>query len=142
MNTRTLTIIGVILIAGIVVVAALSSNNGATLQGTNWEWNSMTETSPAAQSVVPNPSSYTITFNDDGTFNGQADCNLFSGTYTADNGQISLLMGPTTLAECGPDSIYNLYLMTLAVVDGYTLENGGLTLTFGDGAGEMMFKAP
>ena len=26
--------------------------------------------------------SYTITFNDDGTFNAQADCNQVGGTYT------------------------------------------------------------
>ena len=39
---------------------------------------------PAHQSAVPDPSSYTITFADDGTFNAKADCNTVNGTYTTD----------------------------------------------------------
>jgi len=145
MNRRIWTIIGVVVVAGVIVGAVMASRNaaqgGSTVQGTSWEWTAMTETAPASQSVVPNPASYTITFNNDGTLAGQADCNQFSGSYTVANGQISILLGPTTMAECGPESLYGIFLSKLPAVDGYSLQGNDLTLTFGGGAGELMFKA-
>ena len=141
MNNRIWIIIGVLVVAGIIAGVVIARNTGQGVQGT-WEWTAMKETEPMAQSVVPNPADYTITFKKDGTFTGQADCNQISGTYTAADGQASLVLGPTTLAECGPESLYDLFLATLAAVDGYIRAGNELTLTFGGGAGEMMFKAP
>lgn len=145
MNKRIWTIIGVVVVAGIIVGVVMASRNtgqgGSGVQGTSWEWVSMKENVPPAQSVVPNPSSYTITFNDDGTFTSQVDCNQVSGSYTASNGQISIAPGPSTMAECGPESLYNIFLANLATVDGYSLQGNNLSLTFGAGAGELMFKA-
>jgi len=146
MNKRTWIIIGVVVVAGIIVGTVMATRNtrqgGSVVQGTSWEWTAMKETSPASQSVVPNPASYTIIFNNDGTLTGQADCNQFSGSYTVANGQMSILLGPTTMAECGPESLYGIFLAKLPAVDGYSLQGNDLTLTFGGGAGEMMFKAP
>jgi len=138
-------IIGVVVVAGIIVGVVMASRKTgqdvSMLQGTSWEWTSMKETAPASQSIVPNPSSYTITFNNDGSMTGQADCNQFSGTYASANGQAGLQFGPITMAECGPTSLYGIYLSKLAAVDGYSLQGNDLTLTFDGGAGEMMFKA-
>jgi len=145
LNKRIWTIIGVVVVAGIIVGVVMVSRNtgqvGSTLQATSWEWTAMTETAPSSQSVVPNPASYTITFNNDGTMTGQADCNQFSGTYAAANGQAGFQFGPTTMAECGPESLYGTFLSKLASIDGYRLQGNELTLMFGGGAGEMMFKA-
>lgn len=145
MNKRIWIIVGIVVAAGITIGLVMASRNtgqsGATIQGTSWEWTAMKETAPASQSVVPNPASYIITFNNDGTMTGQADCNKFTGIYSAANGQAGLQFGPTTMAECGPESLYNIFLGNLASVDGYRLQGNELTLTFGGGAGEMMFKA-
>lgn len=145
MNKRIWIIIAVVAVAGIIVGAVMAARNtgqsGATIQGTSWEWTAMKESAPASQSVVPNPASYTITFSSDGSMTGQADCNKFSGTYTAANGQAGLQLGPTTMAECGPESLYGIFLSKLPAVDGYSRQGNELTLTFGGGAGEMIFKA-
>ncbi len=145
MNSRTWIIVGVILVAALVVGGVAAYRNtrqaGSSIQGPTWQWTSMRETAPASQSVVPNPANYTITFYNDGTFKSKVDCNQVSGTYTASNGQISISLGPSTMAECGPESQYNIFLAKLATVDGYNLQGDQLTLAFGAGAGEMMFKS-
>lgn len=133
-------VLGVVIIT-LVVVTWVGGREVSAIQGKTWEWVSMVEYSPNAQSIVPNPSSYTITFNKDGTFTGQADCNQFSGDYTMANGELSLSPGPSTLAECGPDSLYIMFQSNLAIADGYSLSGNELTITFGDGAGEMVFNA-
>lgn len=104
---------------------------------TTWEWQQLIETAPAAQSVVPDSENYTIVFNQDGIYNAKADCNMVSGAYEIDGNSLTLLPGPTTLAECGPDSSYDLYVGLLGQVNGYEMENDGLILTFG--AGQMIF---
>ena len=121
------------------MLTACSSGSPEELFDTTWEWQQLIETAPAAQSVVPDPENYTIVFNQDGIYNAKADCNMLSGAYEIEGNSITLLPGPSTLAECGPDSSYELYVGFLAQVDGYELENNRLILTFGNGAGQMIF---
>ena len=45
-----------------------------------WQWAELTENDPAAQSLVPDPENYTLTFWDDGSFSFKADCNSGSGS--------------------------------------------------------------
>jgi heat shock protein HslJ len=122
-----------------VLLSACSSGPPKEMLDTTWEWQQLIETSPAAQSVVPDPENYTIVFNQDGTYNAKADCNMLSGGYEIDGSSLTLLPGPSTLAECGPDSSYDLYVGSLGQVDGFELENERLILTFGAGAGQMVF---
>jgi heat shock protein HslJ len=121
------------------MLTACSSGSPEDLFDTTWEWQQLIETAPAAQSVVPDPENYTIVFNQDEIYNAKADCNMLSGAYEIEGNSITLLPGPSTLAECGPDSSYDLYVGFLAQVDGYELENNRLILTFGNGAGQMIF---
>ena len=122
-----------------VLLTACSSGLPKGMLDTTWEWQQLIETEPAAQSLVPDPGNYTIVFSKDGLYNATADCNLLSGNYEVSGSSLTLLPGPSTLAECGPDSLYDLYVGFLAQVDGYELENDKLILTFGDGAGQMIF---
>lgn len=64
---------------------------------------------------------------------------MLSGSYEVNGNSLTLLPGPSTLAECGPDSSYDQYVSLLGQVDGYEIENDKLILTFGDGAGQMIF---
>lgn len=104
-----------------------------------WQWSGLIESEPAAQSVVPNPEDYTLTLREDNTFNFKADCNVGSGSYTVDGSSLSLLMGPVTLAECGPDSLYNQYLASLGSVVSFGMRDDILVLGLQNQAGEMQF---
>jgi heat shock protein HslJ len=123
-----------------VLLTACSSGLPKDMLDTTWEWQQLIETSPASQSVVADSENYTIAFTDDNMYNVKADCNILNGEYETSRGdKLTLLPGITTLAECGPDSSYDFYVNLLSQVDGYELENDKLVLTFGDGAGEMIF---
>jgi heat shock protein HslJ len=96
-----------------------------------WQWSDLVETLPAAQAVVPDPQNYTITFLEDGTLGIKADCNRAAGTYTADGGMVGgvrVQMGPTTLAECGPDSRTQELIQSLMAAQDYRVEPGGAEL--------------
>ena len=121
------------------LLTACSSGLPKELLDNTWEWQQLIETQPTAQSVILNSENYTIVFNQDGIYNAKADCNMLSGGYEVDGSNLSLLPGPTTLAECGPDSSYDQYVSLLGQVDGYQMENDKLILTFGDGSGQMIF---
>ena len=123
----------------IILLAACSSGPPKELFDTTWEWQQLIETAPAAQSLVADSENYTIVFTQGGSYSAKADCNILSGAYEIDGNNLTLLPGPTTLAECGPDSSYDLYVSLLGQVDGFELENDRLILTFGDGAGQMGF---
>jgi len=56
------------------------------IQGIVWQWTSLTDQTTGKTDTVPSPEKYTIVFNADGTLNGQADCNTFTGTYSQANG--------------------------------------------------------
>ena len=110
------------------------------LEGTTWQWVSLVETEPAAQSVVPSPENYTLTFLPDGEVSLQADCNTVSGTYTIEGNNLTIAMGPSTLASCGEASLDVQYLELLSTVANYTLEDDQLVLELENGVGRMSFE--
>jgi heat shock protein HslJ/uncharacterized protein YraI len=120
--------------------AVLETVSQAQLVGETWQWVALRETTPAAQSVVPDPENYTITFNEDGTVSIKADCNLASGSYQLSGDQLTLNLGPTTLAECGPDSSYNQFLILLEQASGIGSGFGNLVIVLAQDAGEMYFQ--
>ena len=52
---------------------------------------------------------------------------------------LTLEPGPTTLAACGPDSLSDLYLTTLADVVSVSQEEGRLVLHLRDNGGTIVF---
>ena len=75
-----------------------------SIQNIAWEWVSVTDQSTNSTTTVDDPQNYTITFRDDGTLSGKADCNTFTGTYSQSSG-FSIKLGATTMAACGEDSL-------------------------------------
>jgi heat shock protein HslJ/uncharacterized protein YraI len=110
------------------------------LVGVTWQWISLVETMPAAQSVVPDPENYTLTFNEDGTASIKADCNVAMGSYELSGDQLTISLGPTTLAECGAESSYNQFLSLLEQAAGVGMAYGNLVITLADEAGQMAFQ--
>lgn len=107
--------------------------------GKVWQWMRF-DSSDGSVTIVPSPSSYILEFNADGSFNGKADCNNFSGTYTADGASLDLTIGPMTLAACPPESLSDTYLERLDQVVTYVIENGVLFLNLFADAGNMVFS--
>lgn len=110
------------------------------IQNVTWKWSASTTTTPASQSVVPNPDNYTILFNPNSTFSAKADCNQVSGQWTTDNNNaLTITPGPSTLAACGADSLGSQFVAGLSKTTNYVLDtSGNLVLTLGT-EGTMTF---
>lgn len=137
----------VVLVAlALTLVAAACQSGGASspsdassgLEGT-WQWTSSTETQPASQANVPDPENYTITFNADGTFTGKADCNNIAGTYIVAGSDLTVAVGPSTLAMCAEGSAGDIYVAFLGQIASYEISGSELKTTFADDAGTMTF---
>jgi len=104
-----------------------------------WQWTSVTNKPTQETTEVPDPQSYTITFRDDGTLNGVADCNNFTGTYTQEGG-FFITLGAMTMAACGEDSLDQQYLQLLGeIVAGGPDGAGGFALETAGGEKRMEF---
>jgi heat shock protein HslJ len=105
-----------------------------------WLWAELTENDPAAQSIVPDPENYTLTFWSDDTFSIKADCNLGNGTYTVEDSKIEFGPMMSTMAMCPPESLHDQYLALLDQVQTFGVSNDRLVLTLKEDAGEMRFS--
>jgi len=125
-------------VVAILVLAACSS--GSSLTGKTWQWISWTTVTPQAQSEVPDPSSYTIEFRSDGTFQAKPDCNTVAGTYTSSaSGGLKINPDPSTLAACGADSMSEIFVEKLGLAISYTFFRSEMTINLQD-LGTMQFK--
>jgi heat shock protein HslJ len=105
-----------------------------------WQWTSVTNQTTRETTTVSDPQNYAITFRDDGTVSGKADCNNFTGTYSQENG-FSIQLGASTMAYCGDDSLDQQYLQLLgAIAAGGPDGAGGLALETAGGEQRMLFK--
>jgi heat shock protein HslJ len=143
----------VILMSGILLAAILAgcgtkpSGSGRTREisfdeivDRTWEWAGSIEGESMELSGVPDPANYTIVFQPDGTFSGQADCNFFGGAYEMDGRSLALSMGPSTLAECGGESLHDTFLDMLSRTGSYGERNENLILELTGETGEMVFE--
>ena len=124
----------------LISLTACSASTGDAITEKTWQWVGVVETEPATGSVVPNPESYTLFMDADGSLSLQVDCNSAGGSYELDGNSLSILVGPMTLAYCGDDSLDQDYLSMLSSVESYALEDGQLLLQMADGVGRMLFE--
>jgi heat shock protein HslJ len=135
-----LMVIGLALIA-LVACGSRQEAQSDTITGIEWKWESVTDQSTNDITTVPNPENYTIRFNDDGTFDGTADCNSIAGNWSQENG-FSITVGPSTLAFCGEASLDQVYIGLLdSVAAGGPDGAGGLALETAGGAQRMLFSS-
>ena len=109
---------------------------GALTGGT---WRLVEIEGPGGRTDRPEPDqTFTVAFDADGRYSGQADCNRYAGTYeVGPGGALRTGQGAETLAACADPSLSDLFLRTLgraqtATVSGDRLRvvGGGSTLTF------------
>jgi putative lipoprotein len=110
------------------------------LIGTTWQWAAFEDTAEEDSFTLDDPENYTLMLNEDDTLSFQADCNVGAGSYTLDDDSLNITLGPTTLAECGPDSRYGDYLNWLGEVVAYVIEDGQLFLTLRADRGSLVFE--
>ena len=133
-------IAGLLLLVAITFTVACSGPTaGDDITDITWQWASLVETAPAAQSVVPDPENYTLTLGSDGVLSIKADCNGVGGSYTLEGESLTIELGPSTTAFCGEQSLDVQYLELLGSVASHTVEDGRLMLVLKDGAGQMTF---
>jgi heat shock protein HslJ len=130
-----------LVLASLLFLAACgTSSSSDTITGIVWQWTSLKDRVTGEGTTVTNPENYTITFNEDGTLVGKADCNNFSGTYSQENG-FTITLGPTTMAYCGETSMDTQYLQLLgSIAAGGPDGQGGLALETAGGAQRMEFQ--
>jgi heat shock protein HslJ len=111
-----------------------------TITNIVWQWTSVTNQTTRETTEVASPQDYTITFWDDGTLSGQADCNAFTGTYSQEGG-FSITLGASTMSACAEGSMDQQYLELLsAVAAGGPDGQGNLALETAGGEQRMLFK--
>ena len=110
-----------------------------TLTGTTWEWVSVID--PMGQTASADPTRYTILFNEDGSANIVADCNIVIAQYTSDGSTLMITLGPSTLVACEPGSQDQLFLSSLSSATSYTVEDGELFVEMDADAGTILFRA-
>jgi heat shock protein HslJ len=110
------------------------------LTGAVWELQQI-QYNNDTQLVPDAPENYAIEFLEDGSVGIQADCNRVLGEYTTDNSSISITLGPSTLAACGPDSKDTEFLQALDGAVIYFFQNEDLFLDIQYDTGTMQFSA-
>jgi heat shock protein HslJ len=109
------------------------------LIGPTWQWQ---EASGGEQDLAPDdPSLYTLSFNDDGTANIQADCNQVVASYSIDETLLTIEPGPSTMAACPEGSLSDQYIRLLSAASSYTLDGEELEIALFDDAGTMTFTS-
>jgi heat shock protein HslJ len=130
-------------VVGIVALMLMASCGEGTsgLVGPTWRWTNLTENAPLAHSEVSDPGLYTLTLADDGSFRVRADCNTALGTYVTDGDEITLSLGPATLAACPEGSLADPFVSLLDTVSTFGVEGNDLALHLANAAGTMTFEA-
>ena len=120
-----------ILSVALLACSTPAASDSASLTGTLWQWTESTISEPA---TIADPTRYTITFADDGTYSAKVDCNQSTGAFTTTaEGGISIQPGPMTLVGCPPDSQADVYLAGLLASTSYTVTDTQLVLTTATG---------
>jgi heat shock protein HslJ len=137
------TLLAGLLIATATLLGACASEEGGDITGTTWRLISLETQDPQFSAIVPveGQANYNIVFNEDGTFAAKADCNQLAGNYTIQgNGILTITPGPSTLAECGDQSLGDEYVQALSQAGSFTIAENQLTITLLDD-GTLTYRA-
>ena len=92
---------------------------------------------------MPATTDYTLVFNDDGTVNVVADCNVGAGTYTVNSdATLTIIVRATTDAACPPGSLGDSFVEYLNQAGPFEVdEAGALIIDLMADGGRMTFVA-
>lgn len=107
------------------------------LWATPWQWTSFT--SPVEQVDIETPESYLLAFAEDGTVSIVADCNNAAGTYTDEDGALTIAIGPMTAAACPEGSRSDQFVALLGSAARYFFQDGQLFIDLLADGGTLAF---
>jgi hypothetical protein len=138
---KKITVISILVFLVAALTACSNSEAPPELLDTTWEWTELVVTDPESRSTVATPPDYTIFFSSDGFVDVEADCNYVQGKFDISGESVEFKVDAPVLAECGIDSSYCPYLFRLVQAETYAVEDGKLILTYGEGAGKLIFNS-
>lgn len=106
------------------------------LVGEPWQWIWFSDPVDGPQ-TIEEPDRYQVEFRAEGQVAVKADCNSASGTYTTEDGGISIEIGPMTMAMCGPESLSDVFVQYLGAARIYRIEDQDLFLDLFADSGTM-----
>ncbi len=112
----------------------------AALLANEWHWIGLTD--PTQQIAIETPANYVLTFNPDGTVAIKAHCNNAAGTYTTDQGAMTITVGPMTAAACPPDSRSDQFVKLIGNAARYFIKDGNLLIDLKADGGTLTFASP
>ncbi|HRX05258.1 MAG TPA: serine hydrolase, partial [Anaerolineae bacterium] len=101
-----------------------------------WQWTALSG-GAEDQFAVETPESYQVTFNEDGTVAIIADCNNAAGTYTDEDGALTVALGPMTAAACPEGSRSEQFATLLAGAASYFIVDDSLFINLMADGGVM-----
>lgn len=104
-----------------------------------WQW--VAYAGPVEQFDVETPERYVVTFTEEGAVSIVADCNNAAGSYTADEGALTITVGPMTMAACPPDSRSDQFVALLGGAARYFFEDGQLLIDLMADGGTLSFAS-
>jgi len=125
------------------VLARLTTDRGEKdipeIAGTVWQWEQTLYNDD--RKVVPaDPKNYTVQFQEDGTLNVKADCNMKGGTYSAEEKRLSIEITHSTMAACPDGSLENEFVRGLSAAAIYFIKDGDLFIDLKYDTGTMRFS--
>ena len=109
------------------------------LVGPVWLWQ-QTVMNNGDQFTPDNPGNYSLQFKPDGTLAAQADCNQVGGSYTLDGNQMTIALGPSTMAACPEGSLGDQFVANLSGANSYFFDGGDLYIDLMFDSGTMRFS--
>ena len=124
---------------GAATPAAPASSNLQRLTTGVWKWQQSADNSGQTW-TSPNPANYTLQFNPNGMVAAKLDCNQSNGTYKADESNLTITLGPTTMMACPPPTLDNVFSQQLSMVSSYFFDGNNLILLWKADSGSMKFS--
>jgi heat shock protein HslJ len=118
--------------------AGSDTDAGLEIVGVVWKWEEFLEANDNTI-IVNEPERYTLEFLPDGGINVLADCNMVQGTYSVSGSQLTIELGPSTMAACPPGSLADDYSRLLQDVNSYLMDGDKLALAIKYDTGIMKF---
>lgn len=114
------------------------TENISALQANPWQWIAFLDQASGPANVA-DPQNYVLTFQADGTVQVKADCNNAAGTYTASGSNLTITLGPVTLAACPEGSRSDQFINMLSGAGTYQIANNQLVINLIADSGSMTF---
>ena len=121
------------------VLSRFTEENIQGVTGTVWQW--MQTLYNDDRKVVPaDPKNYTVQFQEDGTLNVKADCNMKGGTYSAEEKRLFIEITHSTMAACPEGSLEDEFVRGLTAAAIYFIKDGDLFIDLKYDTGTMRFS--